>query len=444
IRSVRSGGAAAGGDSRMLGALAVGEKGQVGSMYSETLHGAADPWVVSVLEALAGCIGRPGGKHVYVPLAVALEACMRKSPAQLQLGKGSKVPEGTADEELRRQRWAQRHATVVARTLYGILHGSVASELATSWRAADGDPDSAECVLRLATAAVRYGFQAGFSAPAAAGAMPPYLDGAMDAATGAAGSSLQGSPTTSAAGVAAVALRLAAASSGCNHRHVAAAALACTCAVLEAACDKPLQSVAKETENADLRPPVVAAAKPPWSNVGDGNGSSGMSVRSELLAVVMQLGPLITAGLLAALLSSSPLPRLQRVTTAMTLLATATAHYYRLEHHQGGSAAPLHPAGLISPSLAVEACGRVLSSWMLAAAGFLQVPAQEVAALATPLAPVLAEVGVCAGAAGAGAWEAAVLEAGAASCANGASSARGLNRKLKRLLREFVESRVRA
>ena len=164
----------------------------------------------------------------------------------------------------------------------------VAAALAAEWRSADRDPDTAECLLRLATAAARYGLASGAlslslrvsggAASAAAssggggGGGGPAADsdltvhrlyqgwctgadvggsaggrggggGAVAYGGGGGGGggsiSVQLFPEPDAAAVAAAALRLAAACSGCEHKAVAAAALGCTCAVLETACALP-------------------------------------------------------------------------------------------------------------------------------------------------------------------------------------------------------------
>ncbi|GFR50861.1 hypothetical protein Agub_g13148, partial [Astrephomene gubernaculifera] len=493
----------------------------------------SDAWVASVLEALAGCVGRPGAKQVHEPLGVLLAAsCGGAGGEDGRGGSGSRQDDqhqqpGMVDTRTQQHQQQQRkeehrarlrrYGELAMRVVHGLLYGSLAAGLASDWRSADQQPEAAECLLRLATAAARHGLtgdlaeegevaamrqevemasgQSCMSAwPAAtatasastatATAFGGVLDTAGAGVAGPVGAVAAAAMAASRAAIAAAALRLAAGSSGCDHRQLAAAALSCTCAVLQAVCI-PLPSVVASPppllqqllHQEHLPSYVPNSTSINWlsSSGGGGGGGGGHAVvQCQLLGVVVAQGHVVTAGLLAALLSTSPLPRLQKVVSALVLLSAAVARYFLLQQgqQQQQQQQQLHPQQCWQQqqqqprqqqqqqdlAALAEACRRVLAGWLAAAAAHLQLSEADGAAMAASWTPVLAEAGVWAAvetpeptgtqqegdgsAAGAAAAAAAVVHAEGPLLAGGVVG-RTHSRKLRRLLREFAERRMR-
>ncbi|KAG2493637.1 hypothetical protein HYH03_008154 [Edaphochlamys debaryana] len=409
---------------------------RAGPLGAAGAGGAASPeqqeaWVAEVVEVLALCMGRPGGKLLHEPFTALLEATEAPGGRGASGGGGGGAAAAAATAlSPGLLTWQPQRRRLVVRAVLGVLSAEPAAGMAAAWRSADADPDAAECLLRLAAAAVRHGLApSGCSSAAAAAAGSEEGVAAADRAT--------------AAALATAALRLAAASSGCNHKAVAAAALACTCAALAAVCGPG--------------PGVSAGAT--LEGVGGADSAAASTAPREVVAAVVQQGPLVVTGLLGALLAPSPLPRLSKVASGLSALGALVAlcygieqqHQHQRQQHQQlaqqGVRPSLYPHQQ-APDAAVGACAGLLAGWLAAAAAALQLPEQEGAALCGSLAPLLAEAGAAAvggrtGAGlsfGGGVGAAAELEESGAE----AAAARVRHRKLWRLLRGVAERRLRA
>lgn len=209
-------------------------------------------WAADVASVLCGAVGRPCAGCVHEPLGLLLAAC--SASGQETWGPGLHGAAGGL-------------VAAVLPVVQGLLVGPQAAALSCGWRASDQQPEAAELLLRIATAVGRMGLPLGLCCGPGGGS---------GCGCGAGRELVPGGRAWVAC--AGAALRLAAASSCCEHRQVAIVALGCTAAVLGVMCEGPASGW--EAGGAQCGPSAVLAA------------------RAELVAGLVPLGPAVASGLL--------------------------------------------------------------------------------------------------------------------------------------------------